>query len=68
MESVRTTDPQSLSPGTEVAVRTHYQEHWARGFEIDHGDENLGYVLRRRSDGALLPTRFSVKELASRDA
>jgi hypothetical protein len=49
-----------------VEVRTQYQGHWTRGFEIHDGDEDRGYVLRRRSDRAVLPVRFSVDEVAPR--
>jgi hypothetical protein len=60
-----------LSPGTEVEVRTRYQGRWAPGFEVDavhsdpsHRDDR--YVLRRRSDGALLPVAFHQTEIRPR--
>jgi len=60
-----------LSPGTEVEVRTRYQGGWAPGFEVDavHSDpsaRNNRYVVRRRSDGAVLPVAFHQTEVRPR--
>jgi hypothetical protein len=55
----------SLSTGTEVEVLTRYERHWASGFEIASVDE-AGFVLRRHSDGAVLPTAFSANEIRPR--
>jgi hypothetical protein len=60
-----------LSPGTEVEVRTRFQGRWAPGFEVDAvhsdpGDRDDHYVLRRRSDGALLPVAFHQTEIRPR--
>jgi hypothetical protein len=60
-----------LSPGTEVEVRTRYQGGWAPGFEVsavqsDPSERTDRYVLRRRSDGALLPVAFSQTEVRRR--
>jgi hypothetical protein len=60
-----------LSPGTEVEVRTRYQGRWVPGFEVDavHSDpreRNDRYVLRRRSDGAVLPVAFNQTEIRPR--
>ena len=63
MQPVPPNRRRSLPPGTEVAVRTHYQEHWAAGFDVCEGDDNRGYVLLRRSDGVTLPARFFLNEL-----
>jgi hypothetical protein len=63
--------PGHLSPGTEVEVRTRYQGRWVPGFEVDavHSDpreSNDRYVLRRRSDGAVLPVAFNQTEVRPR--
>jgi hypothetical protein len=60
-----------LSPGTEVEVRTRYEGRWASGFEVDAvhrdgGDRNDRYVVRRRSDGAVLPVAFHAAEIRPR--
>jgi len=60
-----------LSPGTEVEVRTRYQGGWAPGFEVDAvhsdpSDRNDRYVLRRRSDGTVLPVAFTQTEIRPR--
>ena len=54
-----------LSPGTEVEVLTHYQEHWAPGFEIDTVQDDR-YRLRRRSDNTVLPTAFGMNQVRPR--
>jgi len=60
-----------LSPGTEVEVRTRFQGRWASGFEVDavHGDgsdHDDRYVVRRRSDGVVLPVAFQATEVRPR--
>lgn len=57
-----------LDVGTRVEVRARFDQRWARGFEIaevvtppDVGE--LRYLVRRRSDGSVLPARFSEDEL-----
>jgi len=50
-----------VEPGTRVEVRSRFDEHWARGFEIAETFEEAGeprYRLRRRSDGSVLPVAF----------
>ena len=44
-------------PGTRVEVKRRFDQHWARGFEVD-GHCDKGYRLRRMSDGELLPVEF----------
>jgi hypothetical protein len=46
-----------LEPGTEVEVRSKFENRWARGFEIIE-PTNTGYRLRRLSDGEELPVIF----------
>jgi len=48
---------QSLAAGTEVEVRSTFDRTWKRGFVVAEPLEQ-GYLLRRRSDGAVLPTPF----------
>jgi hypothetical protein len=50
-------------PGTDVEVRTRYLFSWARGFEIVAVDDAHHLRLRRRSDGATLPTPISVEHV-----
>jgi hypothetical protein len=47
----------TLQPGTEVEVRSTLDQRWARGFVVEQASEQ-GYLLRRRSDGRVLPTAF----------
>jgi hypothetical protein len=47
-----------LDLGTEVEVFTSYRQTWTRGFEV-HGVANDRYLLRRRSDDAVLPGSFA---------
>jgi hypothetical protein len=54
-----------LATGTEVEVLTRYERRWATGFEIAAVDD-AGFLLRRQSDGALLPAAFSAAELRPR--
>ncbi len=54
-----------LETGTEVEVLTRYEQHWTTGFEIAAVDDE-GFLLRRQSDGAVLPAAFSAAELRPR--
>jgi hypothetical protein len=56
---------EELAPGAEVEVRTHYQENWARGFEIASVDGDR-VLVRRRSDGSLLPTALDRADVRRR--
>ena len=53
--------PEPLPAGTSVRVRNTLGS-WAGGFEVVAADAN-GYVLRRVSDGALLPTPMGASEV-----
>ena len=46
--------PDAIPKGTPVRVRNTLGS-WAGGFEVE-GVDKAGYLLRRVSDGALLPT------------
>jgi len=52
----------ALVAGTKVEVRRRYDHRWARGFEVAAVDGD-SYMLRRLSDGAVLPTPFPRAEL-----
>jgi hypothetical protein len=57
-----------MQPGTRVEVRSRFDRRWARGFEVDavvdEADEpDPGYRIRRRSDGAVLPSLFVSDEV-----
>jgi len=54
--------PRRLAPGTRVEVRRRYDDRWARGFEVA-AIEGDGYILRRISDGTVLPTPFARADL-----
>lgn len=56
----------SLAPGTEVEVRSTFDRSWKRGFVIEEACEQ-GYRLRRRSDGAVLPTPFAADAIRPAD-
>ena len=46
-----------LAPGTRVEVRTGFDRSWATGFTVERAEPD-GYVVRRRSDGEVLPAVF----------
>ena len=47
-----------LSSGIRVEVRSRFDRSWAKGFEVVGLAED-GYVVRRMSDGEILPTHFA---------
>ncbi|MEJ7584634.1 MAG: hypothetical protein WKF43_11240 [Acidimicrobiales bacterium] len=47
----------ALEPGMAVEVHTGFDRSWSSGFDVAEVSE-VGYRLRRRSDGTLLPTVF----------
>ena len=51
-----------VGPGSRVEVRSRFDAHWSRGFEVadivEHGGDTR-YRVRRRSDGSLLPVLFT---------
>jgi hypothetical protein len=51
--------PAVLPPGSAVRVRNTLGS-WASGFEVVGIDAN-GYLLRRTSDGAVLPTSIATE-------
>jgi len=64
VEDRRPTGP--IGPGTRVEVRSGYGTSWARGFEVaDVDTEGSGeqYLVRRVSDGHVLPEAFDSDSL-----
>ena len=51
-----------LRPGAPVEVRTRYDGRWSRGFDIAAIEHDL-VLLRRRSDGAVLPRSFDANDV-----
>lgn len=51
--------------GTRVEVRSRFDRTWARGFEVVEpvGDPASGYLIRRRSDGSILPLVFAIADV-----
>ncbi len=54
--------PRPLATGTRVEVRRRYDHRWARDFEVA-GVEEGRYLVRRLSDGSLLPATFDRVDL-----
>jgi hypothetical protein len=50
-------EDRSIRPGTRVEVRSGYRSSWSRGFEVARV-EGDAYVLRRVSDGTVIPAAF----------
>jgi hypothetical protein len=48
--------------GTAVEVVNRFTERWSTGFEV-HETVADGYRVRRRSDGTVIPTTFTVSEV-----
>jgi hypothetical protein len=59
--SLREAYDRRVQSGARVEVRSRFDAHWARGFEvaevIEHNDSTR-YRVRRRSDGSILPVLF----------
>ncbi len=62
MENAKNFEYSLLAPGTRVDVRTRFEGSWANGFEIAD-NSNEGYVLKRLSDGSLIPMEFPPSEV-----
>lgn len=54
-----------MDTGTRVEVRSRFDRAWARGFEVAEtvAGANPGYLVRRRSDGSILPVVFSCEDV-----
>jgi hypothetical protein len=51
-----------LRPGRKVEVRNRFDGSWSGGFEVVE-EVDVGYRVRRRSDGAVLPGVFRGDEV-----
>jgi hypothetical protein len=59
-----------VRPGEGVQVRNRFDGHWVRGFEvaeIHEQNHEMLFRLRRRSDGAVLPSLFSEADVREGD-
>ena len=52
-----------LASGTRVDVRNRYVGTWSHGFDVVEWVDDLGYKVRRLSDGAVLPDVFDEDDL-----
>jgi hypothetical protein len=54
-----------MRAGDRVEVRTRYDGSWAKGFSVAevHGPADEQFLIRRDSDGAVLPQVFTEEEL-----
>jgi len=59
-------DAPEFSPGEPVEVRDRFTGRWAPGFEVADvtAAPKRRYLVRRRSDGALLPVVLGPEALA----
>jgi len=55
-------DPSLIPVGTPVEVRSRFVGSWSRGFEIA-GYGERGYLVKRLSDGSILPDEFEATEI-----
>jgi hypothetical protein len=51
-----------LRPGTAVEVRSRFDGSWSVGFEVADVEE-AGYIIRRLSDGSLLPVPLPLDDV-----
>jgi len=59
----------NLGPGTRVEVRSGYGTSWARGFVVADVDRDSDqYLVRRVSDGHVLPEAFDSDALRREDS
>jgi hypothetical protein len=52
----------TLVVGDKVEIRSHFDDRWARGFEIVEVTDQ-GYTVKRMSDGELLPVVFAADDV-----
>lgn len=51
-----------LEAGTAVEVHTGFDRSWSSGFDVAEATD-IGYRLRRRSDGTVLPVVFPFSDV-----
>lgn len=52
-----------LTAGSRVEVRSRFDRHWVRGFEVASVEEDGRFVIRRLSDRTELPDVFDADEV-----
>ena len=52
----------TFTTGTAIEVVNRFTEDWSAGFEVLEIVAG-GYRIRRRSDGTVIPTTFTVSEI-----
>ena len=55
----------AFAVGTSVDVKNRFVGSWSRGFEVA-GHVEEGYLIRRLSDGSILPDALSFDEVRAR--
>ncbi|CAN5581084.1 hypothetical protein BH20ACT2_BH20ACT2_09620 [soil metagenome] len=60
------TTPAHLDPGTKIEVWCQFTQGWSPGFDVSEEAAD-GYRVRRRSDGAVLPTAFTPESVRAED-
>jgi hypothetical protein len=55
-------DDNLMQHGTRVEVKSRFDGKWARGFTVEHANDD-GYTVRRDHDQVLLPERFPSEEV-----
>ena len=56
-----------MHSGVPVEVRRRYDGGWSHGFEIAEERGPGGYLVRRLSDGVVLPAEFSPEDVRQVD-
>ena len=57
-EMLETHPAGDMEPGTRIEVRSRFERSWSRGFEVAEVLGDGRYLVRRLSDGRVLPTEF----------
>jgi hypothetical protein len=52
--------------GNQVEVHSRFTGRWVAGFEVAETLQHDRYILRRRSDGAVLPVPFPARDVRPR--
>ncbi len=65
MASPSTPDPAVVVPSGEIEVRKRFDGGWTSGFEVAAVDHD-SCLVRRRSDGVVLPVPFNVADVRAR--